>query len=104
MVTTYNRTRASLSEPDYEDTIRRYGAWFLAPSDSPASSKFLPKGRHEIARTLPKEIRNIGPAALRRWKAQPKVYPGSAENRRFALKEPMQRLPGSEVQSRFSRS
>jgi len=34
LVTTYDRLRATLNEPETDDTIRRYGAWFLAPSNS----------------------------------------------------------------------
>ena len=34
LVTTYDRIRATLSEPETDDTIHRYGAWFLAPSNS----------------------------------------------------------------------
>jgi hypothetical protein len=29
-----DRIRATLSEPETDDTIHRYGAWFLAPSKS----------------------------------------------------------------------
>jgi hypothetical protein len=39
LVTTYDRIRASLSEPETDDTIHRYGAWFLAPSSSSSLSK-----------------------------------------------------------------
>jgi hypothetical protein len=34
LVTTYDRIRATLNEPETDDTIHRYGAWFLAPSNS----------------------------------------------------------------------
>jgi hypothetical protein len=34
LVTTYDRIRASLNEPETDDTIHRYGAWFLSPSNS----------------------------------------------------------------------
>jgi hypothetical protein len=34
LVTTYDRLRASLSEPEIDDTIHLYGAWFLALSNS----------------------------------------------------------------------
>jgi hypothetical protein len=33
LVTTYDRLRASLSEPEKDDTIHRYGAWFITPSN-----------------------------------------------------------------------
>ena len=32
--TTYGRIRASLSEPETDDTIHRYGAWLFAPPNS----------------------------------------------------------------------
>jgi hypothetical protein len=38
MVTTYDRIRASLNEPETDETIHRYGAWFLTPSNSPRVS------------------------------------------------------------------
>jgi hypothetical protein len=38
MVTTYDRIRAALTEPETDDTIHRYGAWFFASSDSPRVS------------------------------------------------------------------
>jgi hypothetical protein len=81
MVTTYDRIRTSLSEPDYDDTIHHYGAWFLAPSDSPRISKFCPKGGcYEIARRIPKEIRNIGPAAPKGLESSAQGLPWVSRN------------------------
>ena len=63
MVTTYDRIRATLSEPDYDDTIHRGGAWFLAPSNSSrvstSRSLVLSLQRPE-ASGLPSSGRRIG--------------------------------------------
>ncbi len=62
------------------------GAWFLSRRDSTIVA------RHEV------------PGMPRRGKkAQPRVYPGLAENRRFALKGlEIRTQSGSKVRSRFS--
>jgi hypothetical protein len=51
LVTTYDRIRATLNDPETDDTIHRYGAWFLAPSNS---------SRPSTAKSLGLSLRNAG--------------------------------------------
>jgi hypothetical protein len=45
LVTTYDRVRASLTEPDVDETIHRGGAWLLTPSKDYTELQRIPSGQ-----------------------------------------------------------
>jgi hypothetical protein len=83
LVTTYDRVRARLTEPEVDETIHRGGAWFLTPSKGYTELQGMPSWRahsyYECSRIGPYEPNQIPPLMVRGRQSSSVVFSALAD-------------------------